>query len=112
MELDHLPDSLLVSGQIGARDIARLAARGVRSIVCNRPDGEDPGQPGFAEIAAAARAAGIEARSIPVSPPGPRAGDIRLMREALDTLPRPLLAYCRSGARSRTIIAAAGAAAG
>ncbi|MDJ0630161.1 MAG: TIGR01244 family sulfur transferase [Rhodobacter sp.] len=105
----HLDDDLAVSGQIGAGDIARLAASGVRAIICNRPDGEEPGQPPFAEIENAAEAAGIEARYVPVSPSGATPADVQDMKQALDGLPRPLLAYCRSGARSRAILAAAGA---
>ena len=104
----QLDNDLMVSGQIEAGDIARLADAGIRAIICNRPDGEEPGQPGFAEIAKAAKAAGIEAQCVPVAPSGATPGDVQAMRKALNDLPRPLLAYCRSGARSRSILAAAG----
>ena len=52
---------LSVSPQILPEDIAAIAAAGFRSVMCNRPDGEAADQPAFAEIEAAARAAGLEA---------------------------------------------------
>src|SRR4030095_6323279 len=57
----------LVAGQISTADFPAIAAAGVSTIVNNRPDGEEPGQPAGAEIEAAARAAGIDYRHIPFS---------------------------------------------
>lgn len=106
MEIRQIDPQLAVSGQIGPDDVAAVAARGFRAIVCNRPDGEEAGQPRFAEVAAAARAAGLEARHIPVSGP---VSDTQAAAfgAALSDLPAPVLAYCRSGARSAAISAAA-----
>ena len=89
----------LVAGQIAPGDVAALAAAGVTTIVNNRPDGEEPGQPLGAEIEAAARAAGVEYRHIPmaggISPP-----QIEAMAQALAAAEGRLLAFCRSGTRS------------
>ena len=74
-------------------------AAGFGGIVCNRPDGEEPGQPAEGGIAAAAREAGLEFRSIPVSGGLVRPGDLDRFRAALDEMPGPVLAYCRSGTR-------------
>jgi sulfide:quinone oxidoreductase len=52
---------LSVSPQVLPEDISAIAAAGFRSVMCNRPDGEAADQPAFAEIEAAARAAGLEA---------------------------------------------------
>jgi sulfide:quinone oxidoreductase len=52
---------LSVSPQVLPEDISAIAAAGFRSVMCNRPDGEGADQPAFAEIEAAARAAGLEA---------------------------------------------------
>jgi sulfide:quinone oxidoreductase len=93
--------SLFVGGQITAADVEALARRGIRSILCNRPDGEEPGQPDFAEIAAAARAAGVEVRHLPIiGAPSDEAA--AAFGEALERLPAPVLAYCRAGQRSAT----------
>lgn len=68
-------------------------------MICNRPDGEEPGQPSFEMIEDAAKTAGLEARYIPVTASTMTEDDGRAFGEALETMPGPILAYCRSGAR-------------
>ncbi len=99
----RLADILSVSPQIAVEDVAAIAGAGFRSIVCNRPDGEDPGQPRFAEIAAAAAAAGLRAVHQPVASGAVTAVDGAMFAAILADLPKPVLAYCRSGARSTTL---------
>jgi sulfide:quinone oxidoreductase len=99
----RLADILSVSPQIAVADVAAIAGAGFRSIVCNRPDGEDPGQPRFAEIAAAAAAAGLRAVHQPVASGAVTAVDGAMFAAILADLPKPVLAYCRSGARSTTL---------
>ena len=103
MDLRRLTDNVSVSAQISADDIATLAAGGVRAVVCNRPDGEGNDQPNFAEIAAAAKAAGIEAAYLPVLSGKVQDSDGEEFRALLDRLPKPLVAYCRTGTRSATL---------
>ncbi len=67
MELKRISDALSVSGQISPADVAELKAKGFRSIICSRPDGEGVDQPTFEEIHQAARAARLEARYLPVT---------------------------------------------
>ena len=62
----QLDERTLVSGQIGPDDVARLKDQGVTMIVCNRPDGEEVGQPRAADIEQAANEAGIEFRFAPI----------------------------------------------
>jgi uncharacterized protein (TIGR01244 family) len=66
-------------------------------IVNNRPDGEEPGQPDSAEIEAAARAAGLDYRHIPIAGGFPAAA-VEAVAEALDR--GPVLLFCRTGTRS------------
>lgn len=94
-----------VTGQVAADQMAGIAAAGYRALICARPDSEEPGQPAFAEIAAAAKAAGLEAAHIPVSGPLTECAIIR-MEQAMAELPRPILGYCRSGARAGSLYAA------
>lgn len=100
MDLRRLSETVSVAGQITADDVAEIARLGFRSIVCNRPDGESPGQPRQAEIASAARSAGLEFRNVPVISGAMTERDVRDFAAVLDELPGPVLAYCRSGARS------------
>lgn len=95
----QLDERTLVSGQIQPADVERLKASGVSMIICNRPDGEDPGQPAASEIEAAAEAAGVAYRFIPIIR-GIGPSDVEAMQEALDSAPGRLLAFCRSGNRS------------
>lgn len=87
-----------VAGQIRPEDVPGLAAGGIGTIVNNRPDGEEPGQPAAAEIEAAARAAGVGYRFIPVAG-GFAPGQIEAMADALEADGK-LLAFCRTGTRS------------
>lgn len=94
-----LNDNIWLSGQIDPRELAALASRlGLRRVVNNRPDHEEPSQPTSAEVAAAAEAAGLEYLEAPVrGMPDPdtvaRVGE--WMAE-----PAPTLMFCRSGMRS------------
>ena len=83
--------------QVTVGDLDEAAAQGIRTIVNNRPDGEEPGQPSSAEIEAAARAAGLDYRHIPVAGSFPPE-HVEAMAEALEQ--GPVLAFCRSGMRS------------
>ncbi len=96
----QLDEKSLISGQIAAADVAALAAAGVTMIVNNRPDREDSGQPLGAEIEAAAEAAGIAYRHVPIQR-GIGPGDVEAMREAMAAAGEgKMLAFCRSGQRS------------
>ena len=100
MNIKRITNGLSVSPQIAAKDMQEIAALGFRAIVCNRPDGESAGQPSHAEIEAAARKAGLGFRYQPVASPMVRNDQITAFATALEELPGPVLAYCRSGARS------------
>ncbi len=103
MDIKRITDGLSVSGQIDPAALPDIAAAGFRSIVSNRPDGEAPDQPGFAEIEAAAKAAGLEARYLPIRSGRATDADAASFGAALDALPGPVLAYCRTGTRSATL---------
>ncbi|HEX8571924.1 MAG TPA: TIGR01244 family sulfur transferase [Allosphingosinicella sp.] len=94
--MKRLDDQVTVSGQIRPEEVATL---GVAMIVNNRPDGEEPGQPSSGEVAAAAAAAGVGYRHIPVSG-GISLPQVAEMAEALAAAQGPVLAFCKSGTRS------------
>ena len=83
--------------QVRPADVPALAAEGIRILVNNRPDGEEPGQPSAAEIAEAAAEAGLAYRHIPVAG-GFSPAQAEAMAEALDQ--GPALLFCRTGTRS------------
>ncbi len=103
MDVKKISNELSVSGQIAVDDVAALAEQGFRAVICNRPDGEGPDQPNFEEIEEAAKKAGMEARYIPIVSGKVGDDDAQAFGDALQSLPKPVLAYCRSGTRSTTL---------
>ena len=99
MQPRQLTEQLSVAPQIAVADMPAIAAQGFRSIVNNRPDGEEPGQPDNAALEAAAHAAGLEWRHIPVVSGKVNDDQVRSFSEAMAQLPGPVLAFCRSGTR-------------
>ena len=96
----QLDDKTLVNGQIAPEDVPALKEIGVTLIINNRPDGEDDGQPESEDIEAAAKAAGIDYRHVPIVR-GMGPSDIEAMREAIHAAGEgKLFAFCRSGNRS------------
>ncbi len=100
MLLRSLDEHTIVGGQVSPSDMAELKAAGVTMVVNNRPDDEEPGQPSSADIEAAARAAGLDYRHIPVGSSGLSAHQVQAMGEAIDQAKGKMLAFCRSGTRS------------
>ncbi len=103
MDSRQITPEFSVAPQIEPGDMPAIKAAGFRTVICNRPDGEEVGQTGFAEIAEAARAHGLVARHVPVASGMVSEKDAAGFGAALQDLPRPILAYCRSGARSATL---------
>ena len=96
-----------MSPQILPEDVADLAKQGFKSIVSNRPDGESADQPDYAEIESEAKARGLEVRYLPIVAGRMTDDDVTAFRLALDELPGPVLAYCRSGTRCAAVWALA-----
>jgi sulfide:quinone oxidoreductase len=100
MQTKSINNNLSVTGQIASTDLKEIATAGFKSIICNRPDGEGGDQPTFAEISAAAKKAGLQASYIPVVSGKVTEADAAAFGAAMAELPGPVLAFCRSGARS------------
>ena len=100
MNIVPLDDGFGVSGQLAPGDFATLAASGVRMVVNNRPDNEEPGQLSAAEGAQLAAAHGLAYRHIPIRMPSLSQADIAALSAALAEAGGPVVAHCKSGARS------------
>ena len=107
MKLAHVSKTFAVSPQLEASDMRGLADAGFDAVICNRPDGEEPGQPTVASIREAAEAAGLAFHHIPVSggefPPVAIEAFAKVREEA----DGKVLAFCRTGTRSITLDALA-----
>jgi len=110
MNLKPLTPTISVSGQISPDDLAEAAASGFTTVLNNRPDGEEAGQPDNAALEAAARKAGLDYRHIPVSGMDIAESDIDAFARALDESGGAVLAFCRTGTRSAVLWALSQAA--
>ncbi|MEO8835468.1 MAG: TIGR01244 family sulfur transferase [Caldimonas sp.] len=107
LAVQQLTADIAVAPQLDAAAIAEAAVAGFRSVINNRPDFEGgPGQPTSASVETAARAAGLEYAWLPVTPGVQTSDDIARFAALLDTLPRPILAFCRTGTRSGNLVRA------
>jgi sulfide:quinone oxidoreductase len=107
MDKKVINNDLSVSGQISTDDVATLKSEGVKSIICNRPDNEDQGQPAHDEIQKAAVDNGLEFHFMPVISGKVTLENGKTFGQFLQSLPKPIHAYCRSGTRCTTLWAIA-----
>lgn len=96
----HTPD-FSTAPQLMPEHMSAIAAHGFRSIINNRPDMEGgPDQPTSSQMQAAALAAGLRYHYLPVISGSITPEQVVQMAELVQTAPGPVLAFCRSGARS------------
>jgi uncharacterized protein (TIGR01244 family) len=102
MNIRKINDDFFVTGQITPEQVKDLSEAGFKGIVCARPDNEEGGQPSFDAVARAAEAEGIQIVHIPVSG---MLGEGQIIRfhDAWAQMPKPILGYCRSGARAGSL---------
>jgi sulfide:quinone oxidoreductase len=103
MEFHKLTDDLAVSPQVDPHDMETIRAAGFKSVLCNRPDGEGADQPLFREIEDAANAAGLHARYQPITSGRMSEEDAAAFGRIMAELPKPVLAFCRTGTRSASL---------
>jgi len=103
VKIKKISDQLSVADQITKNNVTDIIKAGFKSIICNRPDGEVPGQPAFKDIEQAAIKANLPIRYLPAVSGAvtPQLG--QEFGKMLEELPKPVLAYCRSGMRCTTL---------
>lgn len=96
-----LSPDVSTSAQLAPGDMKAVAEAGFRSVVNNRPDHEGGAeQPTSAAIEAEAKAAGLGYAYLPVQPAVQSPEEAAALARVFATLPKPVLMFCRSGARS------------
>jgi len=103
MDIRRLSDDFSVSPQIAISDLQTVWDLGFRTIICNRPDGEDAGQPDVADVEATAKAIGFAFAHISADSGKAAMHHAIETRRVLADLPKPVFAYCRSGTRCTVI---------
>lgn len=108
MTVYRLSENCAVSSQIQPADVAAIAAEGFTTIICNRPDGEDFGQPTAGDVATECEAHGVTFEMIPIDRNGLTMTMVEEFQSAVAASEGPVLAYCRSGQRSSVLWQASG----
>src|ERR1700719_2700943 len=103
MDIRKITDELSVAPQIRADDVSAITAAGLRAVICYRPEGEPPAQRCGENIEAAVKASGLAWRMQPVRSGGVTQADADAFGALMAELPKPVLAYCRSGTRCATL---------
>src|SRR5271166_1174072 len=106
-QLVSLGGGLSVTGRLDRPDIDALARAGVRTIIDNRPDGEDPGQLPASEARRVAEGHGLAYHHIPITAATLSRTDVDAFAATLRNAPAPIVAHCRSGTRSALLWALA-----
>ena len=106
-EIVALRPGLSVAGRLDGPDIEALARAGVRTIINNRPDGEDQGQLPAAEARRIAETQGLVYHHIPITAATLSRADVDAFAATLREAPPPIVAHCRSGTRSALLWALA-----
>lgn len=100
MQIHQLESGFAITDAVSPEDLDEVARRGFRSVICNRRPGEAEDHPDDRPLKARAAELGLEWRCIPVIPGEYSEDDIAAFGEALETLPAPILAFCKTGKRA------------
>ena len=101
--LAELTPGLSAAGKLDRADIEALADSGVKTIINNRPDGEDPGQLPAADAKKLAESRGIAYHHIPFTAATLTKAEVDAFAAALAAAQGPVVAHCRSGTRSTLV---------
>jgi sulfide:quinone oxidoreductase len=101
MKITRLAPAFCVSDQLQPEDLPRVREAGYRAVINNRPDGEEDGQPTSAQLSAEADKLGLSYFHIPIVPGQMSDEDAVALKNAAAA--GPVLAFCRTGARSTSL---------
>lgn len=103
LQLKRLSPDFAISGQIDTHVVTMVHSLGFRSVMCNRPDGEEPDQELFEDVQMMARYAGLEARYVPVKSLPPTEKELAAFIQAYEELSKPIFAYGHTGVRCEAL---------
>ena len=103
MHINRLSPDYSVAPQIVIEDVATIVNAGFKSVICNRPDQENPVPCQIDAIKAVALAAGLEFAENVFDSDSFGSDKVERQTELLKQMPGPVLAYCASGNRCSVI---------
>ncbi|NND81634.1 MAG: TIGR01244 family phosphatase [Gammaproteobacteria bacterium] len=102
--MQQLYNNIYVSGQINPQDFPALQEAGIKVIINNRPDGEEPGQLDSAAAAELAQQHGMQYHYLPMANGQPLPDNLVAdFKAVVDSGDDKVLAHCRSGMRSSVL---------
>lgn len=108
MDIKQLSPAFSATAQLNPAQMLDCKQRGFAVILNNRPDGEVPNQPSSSELAEAAKSSGLGYAYLPIEPGKMTDCDARELGDIVAAADGPVLAFCRSGARSTQLWQRAG----
>lgn len=99
MKTKRINSDISVCDQISADNVSLVGALGFKTIICNRPDGETIDQELFEIIKNLAEKAGLNTEYVPIQSSIPTPSELSKLADVLKNAPKPVLAYCETGAR-------------
>ncbi len=99
MDIRKIDDNISVTSQISVADVAEAARLGFRTLIANRPDGEESGQPDMTDIEAAACVNKLAWVYLPVESGHVTDQNVDSFASIIHQAEKPILAFCRSGTR-------------
>lgn len=103
MPITAISEKLSVSLQPSIEDIQALRDRGFRTLINNRPDHEDPAQPGSEAEQQVAKHCELSYAFVPVTAETITEADVRAFQRAIDRSEGPVFAHCKTGTRSLSL---------
>lgn len=103
MDYKNISEEYAAKGQVLPEDMREIAELGFRTVINNRPDGEEMGQPGDDELRVAAEAAGLAYVFVPMTLPTLSPDLVKQHHAAIEASEGPVFAFCRSGTRSTVL---------
>lgn len=101
MSIEKIADYLYVSRQLTERTAKLAAQYEIKTVICNRPDGEEANQPDFETVKAWLNEAGIEkVVYMPTTMDAINDAQLKEFQDMVAQSPAPILAYCRTGTRA------------
>ncbi len=101
--MNNLAHKVTFSPQITTEQVKLIAEQGYKTVICNRPDNEEIGQPTSASIAEACKQEGLAFKEVSYSGGNLTQEDIDTFAEFFNNNEQPVYMYCRSGNRSKML---------
>ncbi|MDW0359332.1 TIGR01244 family sulfur transferase [Halomonas venusta] len=100
MQTQSLEKGVAITSQLTVEELEQVKAQGFKTVICNCKPGESAEFSGEDAYRFKAAELGLHWVHIPVPPGEYSQADVAAFAQALQQLPRPILAFCRSGKRA------------